>query len=125
MLDHLADSGVLLSTEDVFEELKVQDDEVLRWARSHGEIFLALDEETQTEARNILATHANLIDLKTRRSGADPFVIASAITNGCAVVTEERPSGGPHRSKIPDVCRVYGIDCIPVLEMLRREGLKL
>ncbi len=125
LLDQLSDDGVLLSSDEVFEELKVQDDEVLEWAKKNFSIFIPLDEDVQMSASKILTTHANLVDLKRRKSGADPFVIGTAIVKGCAVVTEERPSGGPRKSKIPDVCKAYQVKCIRILEMLRECGLKL
>jgi len=109
----------------VFEELGRQDDEVLDWAKQHTEIFLPLDEAVQIEVRRILENHINFIDLKRQKSEADPFVVATAVVKGCTVVTEEKPSGGPDKKKIPDVCKTEGLTCIPVLEMLRREGLRL
>jgi hypothetical protein len=95
------------------------------WAQKFVHIFIPLDEPIQTKVRQILKTHKTLLDLKKIRSEADPFVVASAILNGCTVVTEEKPSGGPNKSKIPDVCKAYGVECVPVIEMLRMEGLKL
>lgn len=124
-VSQLAEDGVLISVEDVLEELRVQDDEVADWAKERSTIFLPLDEQAQARATKILATHPNLIDLKKPNSSADPFVIASAMINSCIVVTEEGNSGGPNKSKIPDVCKHYDIKCIRLLDMLRAEGLKL
>ena len=123
-LDDLAESKIIASTEEVFEEIKTQDDEILEWANEYYEIFLPLSENIQLNAIKILKTHGNLIDLKKKKSSADPFVIATAMVYSCAVVTEEKPSGGPNKSKIPDVCQYYGIKCIKILDMLRGEGLR-
>lgn len=125
LMEKLADTGVIGSIEDVFEELKVQDDGLSKWAKERQKMFLSLDENIQVHVSKILSTHTTLIDLKKRKSGADPFVIATAITTCSAVVTEEKPSGGPPRTKIPDVCTAYGVKCITLLTMLRTEGLKL
>lgn len=124
-LDKLAQSGVVASTEDVFEEIKVQDDDILEWAKQNTNIFIPLGEIIQIEAIRILESHDNLLDLKKSKSSADPFIIATAMTCSGAVVTEEKPSGGPHKSKIPDVCKAYDVNCIPLLEMFRREGLRI
>ena len=124
-LGSLADSGILVSIEEVSEELKHQEDDVYEWACQHSSIFHPLDGPVQKQARKILSTHANLVDLKRRRSGADPFLIAHAIISKCTVVTEEKPSGGPDKFKIPDVCRAYHIECIKILDMFRKEGLRL
>jgi hypothetical protein len=125
-LESLVNHGILLATELVQWELEAQDDDLNQWSRAYGRLFRPLDEPTQEKARAILASHGALVDFKKRKSaGADPFVIALAALESLTVVTEERPSGGPHTKKIPDVCRAEGIECIAVLEMLRREGLRL
>jgi hypothetical protein len=61
----------------------------------------------------------NLINPNTGRSGADPFVIALAQVNNCAVVTEEKAR--PTRPKIPDVCAGLGLRCINMLDLMRQE----
>ena len=123
-LENLAELKIIASTEDVLEEIKSQDDEILDWVNKYKEIFYPLNEEIQHEAIKVLGTHDNLNEKKKRKSGADPFVIATAMVYSCTVVTEEKPSGGPNKSKIPDVCQDYGIKCIKVLDMLRRERLQ-
>ena len=59
--------------------------------------------------------------LDTGKSFADPWVIATAHTNGCAVVTGENATGNPDRPKIPDVCRGMGIRCIGFVDLIREE----
>ncbi len=113
-LEELAESEIVASTEDVLEEIKSQDDELLKWANDYEEIFYPLNEEIQRSAIKVLESHDNLVDLKNRKSGADPFVIATAMVHSCTVVTEEKPSGGPKRSKIPDVCQDYEIKSLSV-----------
>jgi hypothetical protein len=125
LLENLAASGSLVSSDEVPTELRNEDDDVYAWAKGHETIFLPLSHEVQNKAKEILRTHPNLVDLKKRKSGADPFLIATAVLLNCSLVTEEKPSGGPNRSKIPDVCRYYHVDCFGILEMLRREGLRL
>lgn len=124
-VSELAENGVLVSVEDVYEELRAFDDVVLEWSKEHSDIFVSLDEEIQLTATEILETHTNLLDLKKGKSSADPFLIAFAIVHSCIIVSEEKPSGGPERSRIPDVCRDYRVSCITLLDMLRAEGLRL
>jgi hypothetical protein len=124
-ISELAIDGILISCEDVYEELNTQDDELVPWADEHLSIFKPIDIKIQIEVAKILGTHSNLLDLKNKKSSADPFIIAVAKVNDCIVVTEEQPSGGPHKSKIPDVCRYYGIRCIKLLDILAEEGLRI
>ena len=124
-LTELAESSTIISIDEVLVELQQEDDEVSKWAKQYAAIFLPLDADIQTEATKILANHPTLVDLRKPKSGADPFVIAAAIVHGCSVVTEEKPSGGPGKVKIPDVCKALRIECLNMLGMLRREGMRL
>ena len=123
----LAETGLLISSTEVWDELQAQEalqDESYKWAKDHKDIFYPLEDNVQRQAQEVLAAHPRLLDLKKNSSG-DPFIIATAIVYSCAVVTEEKPSGGSNKLKIPDVCSAYGVKCFPLLEMLRLEGLKV
>jgi hypothetical protein len=123
LVERVADEGRILSVDDVFLELNAQDDEVADWARTRRGLFLPLTDDVQRKAREILASHPTLIDVKKKKSGADPFLIALALLRGAAVVTQERKSGGPPTVKIPDVCAAHRVRCIPLLVLLQDEGL--
>jgi hypothetical protein len=120
----LAGKEILVSVDEVYEELAAQDDEVLEWARRHKSVFRPLTLDVQAQAKQILSSHTDLYDPKKRTSSADPFLIGLARQLDAAVVTEEGYSTG-RRPKIPDVCRDYGVECIDLLTMLRHEGLRL
>lgn len=124
-LTDLADNGVLVSAADVWEELNVFEDEISAWAKTRADFFYPLTPNIQTRATEILTSHPGLLDLKKNKSSADPFVISTAIELDCIVVTEELMSNSPIRLKIPNVCNDLGVDCINLLEMLRREGLSI
>lgn len=124
LLTEIAQTGVLISVDDVLEELSLFDDEILQWATEQGQVFLPLLENIQARAVEVLSSHPGILDLKKNKSSADPFVIATAIEHSCTVVTEEKPSNSPIRHKIPNVCRDYSVECIPILDMFRREGLR-
>jgi len=123
LIEDLVVQGRFLSVDDVFLELDAQDDEVAAWARAHRDVFLPLTEEIQQKAREILRSHQTLVDLKKRKSSADPFLIAAVLLRGATVVTQEKRSGGPPAVKIPDVCATYEARCIPLLMMLQAENL--
>lgn len=124
LLTNLAESGALISVEDVLEELDLFDDEILQWAKAQGHIFCPLSENIQANAVQILTSHPGILDLKKNKSSADPFIIATAMDHACTVVTEEHLSNSPIRHKIPNVCGDYKVECIAILEMFRREGLR-
>ena len=124
LLTNLTRTGVLVSVEDVFEELSQFDDEIFQWAKEQRHTFLPLSMNIQARVQEILSVHPGLLDLKKNKSSADPFVIATAMEHSCAVVTEEKRSNSPTPRKIPDVCDYHSVECIPILEMFRREGLR-
>lgn len=124
-IDELIGDGQILSVEDVFLEISTKEDQMHAWAQQRHGIFVPLQSDVQQVAIQVLARHPTLVDVKRNKSSADPFVIAAAVVNGAAVVTEEKFSGGPERAKIPDVCESFGIVCINLLSMLRAEGVRL
>jgi Domain of unknown function (DUF4411) len=118
-LPSLIEDGAVRATELVRWELEAEDDEVFNFVRNLDDLFVAVDEPVQHVVREILRDEPRLI--RAGRSGADPFVIALAEINTCAVVCEEHRK--PSAPKIPDVCDMRQIPCIPLLELVRAEGL--
>ncbi len=90
-LDVLARSGALLAPEEVLEELKSQDDDLLAWVKDRAEyIIVPTSRAVMLEARAVLLDHAELTKTGTGRGRADPFVIALATLKECPVVTQEQ-----------------------------------
>jgi hypothetical protein len=72
-------SGELRATEEVYVELKRQDDELIQWIDDYREdLFVEVDEQIQREALAILSDFPTLIHAGRGRSGTDPFVIRLA-----------------------------------------------
>ncbi|NQT35785.1 DUF4411 family protein [bacterium] len=95
------------------------------WIKQNKQIF-TIPDEAQTKFINEIFQIKHfqaLIGTKQQYSGrpvADPFVIASAyVVEGC-VVTEEIEK--PNASKIPNVCRHFGIECTNLEGYLSRKG---
>jgi len=121
-LEELIADGELQATEEVLHELAKKSDEVHKWALDQDGLFLELDEGIQVLVAEILYDHPKLVDTRANRSAADPFVIALARYNSCAVVTGERLTGSLDRPNIPDVCQSLDIECIDLLTVIRQQG---
>ena len=121
-LSRLIENGDVIATEVVQFELEKTDDEVLKWAKNNSEMFVPLDEEIQIRASEILNDYPRLTKKKADRTEADAFVIALADITGSTVVTYEQLRGGTSNPKIPYVCRQYGIPCISLIDVIRRES---
>jgi len=118
----LVGNGHIKATELVREELNKKDDEVLKWVKAL-DLFIEVDNEIQAIVKDIMKQYPKLVAEGGQRSYGDPFVIALAKQHGCAIVTAE--SGGSEKNpKIPYVCRDMGIECITILELIRREQWK-
>jgi len=109
----------LIAPVEVYYELDKQDDSIKSWVDRNSTMFQPLDEEVQEIATNILASHPTLIDADRPTYQADPFIIALAIIRNCVIVTQEIWTNSPKRTKIPNVCKDYGIECIDILSMIR------
>ena len=118
-LDGLIASGEIISSEEVYVELKRKDDELHHWIQARKQMLVPLDEAIQLQAAALLGEFPRLVDTLRGRSKADPFVIATAIVRGAVVVTGEPLTGKLDKPRIPDVCQVRKIKCISFLEMIR------
>lgn len=122
-LGKLVETGRLLSSEEVLRELEKKEQDVVHaWAVAHHKMFVAPVESIQKEVTKIMEEFPKLVDERTGKSFADPWVIATAIhVGGCAVVTEETQSG-PDRPKIPTVCAARQLTWLRLIEMIRKES---
>lgn len=120
-LESLITQGHLISSEEVLRELERKEDALFAWANAHKAMFLPLSEDVQAATNTILAQFRTLVDGRTGKSFADPFIIATAQVTGTVVVTGEQPTGRPDRPKIPDVCAHFGIPWINTVELFKRE----
>ena len=121
-LDKLVEAGRLTAPEEVFEELKAQDDDLYKWVKDRKDaIIVPTSRAVMLEARAILADHPRLTMPGRGRGRADPFVIALACTQGAVVVTQEQ-GGSADKPRIPYVCKQRAVGCAELLDVIRREG---
>ncbi|MEW4530817.1 DUF4411 family protein [Maioricimonas sp. JC845] len=114
-------NGTIVATEEVRHELQRKEDDLHDWIRRHTSMIVPHDEAIQESVLEILAQFPKLVDERTSKSMADPFVIAVARVRGYAVVTGEK-GGSPHRPKIPNVCEHFGVRVMGIVELFRERG---
>lgn len=116
----------------VKEELEDEGDPLANWIRNaFSQWFLPIDEAGIIDAyRSVMEwvdEQAQYIPAAKAEfaSGADGWLIASAMARDQVVVTEEvsAPLSKKH-VKVPDVCKHFGITTIDTFQMIRRLGLK-
>jgi hypothetical protein len=123
-MNELVTAGKIVASDEVYKEIKKNTTGVYTWAKTHKGLFVATDVPIQKEVAKIMTQFPGLVDPRRSRSGADPMVIALAMTRSFTVVTGELPSNNPAKPKIPDVCKHYGVLYCNVLGMLRALGFK-
>jgi hypothetical protein len=112
----------IISSIEVFRELEDYDDEIAVWAKNNKQIFIKPSLDEQQLVRQILAKHPDLVKEEAILLGkpyADPFVIAQAKVHNCVLVHSEKFK--PNAHKIPNVCKSFDVDEIPLFEFFRRE----
>ncbi len=123
-IEELIRSHRLKMSQVVFEEV-MRDPEIKHWCNKNQfkqYLHEGVNIQVQEKVREILAVFPRLVDSRSGKSGADPWCVAYAlITENCTVVTEENLAGSVKRPKIPDVCMHFKVECIKVVDLIKRE----
>src|SRR6266496_4270053 len=118
-LEEPISSGQIVSSEEVYVELKKKADDLHDWIKGHKNMLVPLSEQIQRRSSELLIEYPRLVDTLRGRSMADPFVIATALELGAVVVTGEILTGKLDKPRIPDVCQAKGVRWITFLQMIR------
>lgn len=133
-------SGEILIHQAVYDELGKYEDELTLWLKDNitATRVKANDIETMNNFSQILVhiqncgLYKNSAYQNWSRSGvADPILIASAVTHGYVLVTNEVKSGGRSKDrpsknpKIPDVANDFEVECVSLFDMMRSLGFHL
>ena len=123
-LSEIIESGRLRASAEVFTEISRKDDSLAKWCQEHRSMFVEIqDQVIQEKVIEILGKYPRLVDTRKGRGGADPFVIALALTGMPfhTVVTEEQ-GGTLEKPKIPVVCESEGIRCINLMQLISEQS---
>lgn len=118
-------SQSIISVREVKNEISQQDDPLSDWAKKNDGFFQSPDSEELLFVAQIFAIphFQSLVRKQEQLQGkpvADPFLIAKAkILQGC-VVTEELFK--PNSSRIPNICKHFGIDCLNLEGFMEQEN---
>ncbi|MBC8525716.1 MAG: DUF4411 family protein [Candidatus Cloacimonetes bacterium] len=130
-IENIVKNGRLISHRYVLEELRKyegKEDEILKWAEKHKNIFKDVTPQQTKLVQQILKKFPSLVDVNGSVE-ADPFIIAFALEkepqqtflpSQKIVVTEEKLKG--NKIKIPFVAKDFGVTCINIFDMFRKEG---
>ncbi len=115
----------IASIAPVKQELERGNDDLAAWAKNNSDIFIPVsDETTQNNLINIMEYIKSLTMLKDCATdefanGADPWLIAKAMTINATVVTLEKLNLENRRKiLIPNICKHFAIECIDTFDLL-------
>lgn len=124
-IESLIKNGRLKMSQIVFEEA-MRDTEIKQWCDENqlkSDFQVAIDELVQEKVSQVLSEFPRLVDNRKGKSGADPWVIALALTDeNYIVLTEENPTDSQNRPKIPDVCTHFHVECIKMVDLIKKEN---
>jgi Domain of unknown function (DUF4411) len=122
-VEEVVAEGEICSPEEVLNEVKKKEDGLADFMKGQKEkLIVPLDEEIMAGTSEVLAEFPRLAGQMRGRNKADPFVVATAMTKGIVVVTEEGARGKRNRPKIPLVCEHFGVECVNVLDYIEERG---
>lgn len=124
-IEGLIAKGELQASREVYEELQRQDDDLFQWAKDHPNLLVEVNDPVQDAVTALMDKYFNPEKPEKGISGADPFVIALAMTGQpqWTVVSGEKP-GSDENPKIPHVCGIEGVPHITFLGLIRAQGWK-
>lgn len=129
-LNNLVDKQRLTSVREVLKEMErwtACPQDIMDWLDSNKHIFETPSEDEMKSIREILAfpSFQRMIGKRPMLEGtpaADPWIVAKARVLGACVITEEKAE--PGSAKIPNVCEYFGVECLNLEGLLRREQWK-
>ena len=122
---NLIDEGLVISADEVFDELSAGDDFLLKWVKQRKSAFIPSGHDIQYLVRDILQKYPTLVTGSRKANGSDPFVIALAKLKNCTLVSDETRAGDGQPVKIPNVCEAYGVRLIKFVDFLREVKISM
>lgn len=124
-LDELIAVREIIAPQDVLLELEKQKDDLHGWASERPEFFIEPNREVMESYADIVNAYPGFMKVNSTKSGADPFVVATAEVHELSVVTYETHAKKDAAPKIPNVCDHRNIKFAQIVEVLRDSGFKL
>ena len=118
----ISESNIIIASECVFIELEKKSDKLFEWAKKIRPFEIKSDDTIEDNVNEIVNKFPGLVDMAKKKSTADPYVIAVAMSMNASVVSYE--GGKKGKTKIPDVCKYYNIEYLDLVGFFRKMNWK-
>ena len=125
----LAERGLIISIDKVWNELNQNNDELTVWCESNLKFGFFKDSSVAVSSYAQLSAWAYSRSSHYKPAAlnefldaaeADAWLIAYACAHGNTIVTHETSSPNQkNKVKIPDACKPFGVTCVNTIEMFR------
>ena len=121
-LENMIISDELISPMEVYEEIKVGQDEIHKWCKKNKKLFKDIDDCQRQKFQDIRNQYdKNYWSIETiKPRWADPWVIALSICEEAIILADEKNT--PNR--IPFISAQFGIKCLELLDFFKEIGIK-
>lgn len=119
-------SGEVASIDSVADELLRGNDELTDWVADHRDIFLPVSDAPTQQAFGTIAAHVATESPRMKPgavedflAGADPWLVAKAMTTGATVVTHEAFNlEAKKKFLIPNLCQHFNVRWLDTFQLL-------
>jgi len=123
-IEDLVKNQSLISSTEVYREIKFGNDKLVRWCVKFKNMFLELDEEQIRILRRIERKYdPQYWKNEIGKTGAwgDPWIISISISHKSKIVTNENKIKS---NRIPVIAQQFGIISLNLLEFFKEIGIK-
>ena len=121
-LESMIKNGELTSPLEVYEEIKVGQDEIYEWCKNNKKMFRDIDDCQRQKLQDVKRQYEkNYWENEINKPRwADPWVIAISICEEATIVADEKNK--PNR--IPFISGKFGKKCLGLLDFFKEIGVK-
>ena len=121
-LESMIKNEKLISPLEVYEEIKIGQDEIYKWCKNNKKMFSDIDDCQRQKFQNVEKQYdknywGNEIN---KPRWADPWVIALSICEEAIIVADEKNT----QNRIPFIAVKFSRECLGLLDFFKKIGIK-
>lgn len=121
-LENMISSDELISAMEVYEEIKVGQDEIYKWCKNNKKMFKDIDDCQSQRFQDVKKQYdENYWEIESgKERWADPWVISLSICEEAIIVADENNV----QNKIPFIAGKFNVTCLGLLDFFKEIGVK-